>query len=231
MTRHLLAILLALAVLAAACGDSDEATTTSAPVTTASGNTLETLPPTSTEPPPTTIPPTTVDLVAAQYGAPEIIGDPLPPVGGTPDPAAGLASPVIVGADYYGNRASIGDTGTTQAVLFVAHWCGHCQNELPEIVSWLDETGGVDGVNFLLVTVAVDPNRPNFPPSEWIEREGWAEPILLDDDASSAFQMFGGSAIPYWVFLNPDGTVATRVEGGIGSDELAAILADLSIAP
>jgi len=230
MTRHLLAIVLALALLAAACGDSDGATTSAAP-TTAGGNTLETLPPTSTVPPATTIPPTTVDVVAAQFGTPEIIGDPLPPVGGTPDPAAGLPSPLIVGADYAGNRSSIGDTGTTQAVLFVAHWCGHCQNELPEIAQWLDETGGVDGVEFVLVTVAVDPNRPNFPPSEWIEREGWSAPVLLDDEGSSAFLMFGGSAIPYWVFLNPDGTVATRVEGGIGSDELEAILADLAIAP
>ena len=139
----------------------------------------------------------------------------------------GSPSPVVVGADYDGNRVSIGDTGTAQAVLFVAHWCGHCQNELPEIVSWLDETGGVDGVDFVLVTVAVDPNRMNFPPSEWIEREGWTEAILLDDEASSAFRMFGGSAIPFWVFLNSDGTVATRVEGAIGSDELATILADL----
>lgn len=227
MTRHLLAALLALALLAAACGDSDGSSTTSAPATTVSGNTLETLPPTSTEPPPTTIPSTTIDVVAAQFGTPEITGDPLPPVGGTPDPAAGLPSPLIVGADYAGNRSSIGDTGTTQAVLFVAHWCGHCQTELPEIARWLDETGGVDGVDFALVTVAVDPNRPNFPPSEWIEREGWDEPILLDDEDSSIFRMFGGSAIPYWVFLNPDGTVATRVEGGIGGDELAAILADL----
>ena len=227
MTRHLLAIVAVVALLAAACGDSDGATTTSAPATTAGGNTLETLPPTSTEPPPTTVPPTTVDVVAAQYGTPEISGDPLPPVGGTPDPAAGLPSPVVVGADYDGNRSSIGDTGNKQAVLFVAHWCGHCQNELPEIVGWLDETGGVDGVDFVLVTVAVDPNRPNFPPSDWIRQEGWSEPILLDDDNSSAFRMFGGSAIPFWVFLNADGTVATRVEGAMGGTELEAVLSGL----
>ena len=213
-------------MLAAACGDSDGATTT-APPTTASGNTLETLPPTSTTAPATSMTTTTVDVVAAQYGAPQITGDPLPPVGGSSDPAAGLPSPVIVGADYDGNRSSIGDTGNAQAVLFVAHWCGHCQNELPEVVRWLDETGGVDGVDFVLVTVAVDPNRPNFPPSEWIAGEGWSEPILLDDADNSAFLMFGGSAIPFWVFLNPDGTVATRVEGAMGGDELAAVLADL----
>ncbi len=226
MTRSLLALVLVLAVVAAACGDSDDSTPTTAP-DAAPGNTLETLPPTSTAAPATTVAPTTVDPVASQFGMPEISGDPLPPVGGTPDSAAGLPSPVIVGADYDGNRTSIGDTGTTQAVLFVAHWCGHCQNELPEIAGWLDETGGVEGVDFILVTVAVDPNRPNFPPREWIEGEGWAEPILLDDAESSAFRMFGGAAIPFWAFLNADGTIATRVEGSIGADELEAILAEL----
>jgi len=224
------ALVIGLVVAVAACGGDGATPTTNAPVTTASGNTLETLPPpiTTTTPPITT---TTTDPIAAEYGSPIVQGDPLPEVGQTPDPAVGMAAPVAVGAGFDGTEARIGGTGSVQAVLFAAHWCSHCQNELPEIATWLNETGGVDGVDFVLVNVAVDPNRGNFPPSEWIEREGWPKPVLLDDVDNSVFRAFGGSSIPYWVFIAADGTIAARVSGETGSQEVESILVDMAIAP
>ena len=226
--RRLTLFLIAVALVAGACGDSGTASTT-----TAGGNTLETLPPTSTTPTSTTPPPettTTVDPVAAEYGSPEISGDTLPLLDSLPDPAVGQAAPVVVGTDYEGNEVTIGGGGSVQAGLFVAHWCPHCQDELPEIVQWLDQSG-VQDVEFVLVTVAVDPIKPNFPPSAWIEAEGWTGPVLLDDEVSSAFVSYGGRSIPYWVFLNADGTVAARAAGAIGSDEVANILAGMANAP
>ncbi len=221
--RRLILFTVAVALIAAACGGSEAASTT-----TAGGYSLETLPPTSRLPPPETT--TTIDLVAAEFGSPEVSGDPLPLLENLPDPAVGLSAPVVVGTDYDGNEVTIGGGGTTQAVLFVAHWCPHCQDELPEIVQWINDTG-VQDVDFVLVTVAVDPTRPNFPPSAWIEAENWTGPVLLDDEVSSAFISYGGRSIPYWVFLNSDGTVAARAAGAIGGDEVASILADMAIAP
>ena len=223
--RTLALLLLALALLVAACGESDAATTTT---TVAAGdNTLETLPPTSTVAPPETT--TTINPIAEEYGLPTVTGTPLPAFASGTDPAIGIEAPVTVGTDYDGTAVTVGGGGgATQAVLFVAHWCSHCQNELPEIVRWLDETGGVDGVDLALVTVAVDPNRDNFPPSAWIEREGWTGPVLRDDADNTAFFAYGGSQIPFWVFINPDGTVAARVSGGIGGDQLESILDEIS---
>lgn len=222
--RRSATLMLTIALVAGACGDDGASGTTS------QGNTLETLPPTTTIAPigQTT---TTIDPVAAEFGSPTVDGAPLPQSGPSPDPAIGMTAPVAVGAGYDTNPVTIGGGGATQALLFVAHWCPHCQSELPEIVKWLDTTGGVDGVEFVLITVAVDPTRPNFPPSDWIAREAWEGPILLDDTENSVFFAYGGSAIPFWVFINADGTIATRVAGGIGADEVEAILSDMAIAP
>ena len=220
--RNYALVLLLVSLVAAACGGSNSATTTTAAV---NDNTLETLPPTSTVAPAVTT--TTVDPIAAEYGTPSVTGTPLPAVVSGTDPAIGVEAPVVVGADYDGTPVTIGGGGSVQAVLFVAHWCSHCQAELPEIVQWLDQTGGVDGVGFVLVTVAVDPNRGNFPPSDWIEREGWTNPVMLDDANNSAFFASGGDSIPFWVFINSDGSVAARVSGGIGGGEVERILTSI----
>jgi hypothetical protein len=221
--------LLALALLVAACG-SDGGVDSSAPEPPSPAEAPATEAPATTAT--TAGPTTTVDPIAAEFGSPELTGDPLPAaVQQGADPAAGLAAPVAVGTDYAGAEVVIGDGGETQAVMFLAHWCSHCQDELPEVVDWLDETGGVDGVEFVLVTSGVDPDRPNFPPSAWIEAEGWTGPVLRDGPESEVFRAYGGSAIPFWAFLHPDGTVATRVLGAMGGDAVAQILADMAIAP
>jgi thiol-disulfide isomerase/thioredoxin len=239
MRRYSL-VLAAIALVAAGCGDGASGATTS-PDTT-SDATLATLPPTTTTAPATTAPEppvtttsavttTTVDLAAGEVGSPILSGDRLPEVGPSPDPAIGVASPVVAGEDYDGTEVTIGEGGSPQAVLFVAHWCGHCQQELPEVVAWLDATGGVDGVEFVLVTVGVDPNRDNFPPSAWLDREGWTGPVMRDDGANSTFYTFGGSSVPYWVFLESDGTVAARIPGRAGIGEVERILQELVAAP
>lgn len=229
LMQRLAPMILVVVLLIAACG-SDGSGDSSAPETPAPAESPTTEAPATTTT--TAGPTTTVDPIAAEFGSPEVTGDALPAaVQQGADPAAGLAAPLAVGTDYDGAEVVIGDGGETQAVMFLAHWCPHCQDELPEIVDWLDSTGGVDGVEFILVTTGIDPDRPNFPPSAWIEAEEWAGPVLRDGPESEVFRAYGGSAIPFWAFLYPDGTVATRVLGALGGDAVADILADMAIAP
>jgi thiol-disulfide isomerase/thioredoxin len=158
-------------------------------------------------------------------GEPTVDGNPLTPFRATAgDDAIGLQAPVITGEDFNGEAVTIGQPGNPTAVAFLAHWCSHCQAEVPRVQAWLDGGGGVDGVDILSVSTAVNSARGNYPPSEWLDREGWEAPVLLDDSNNLAHLSYGGGGFPYWVFLNADGTVAARSAGELDIATLEAFM-------
>lgn len=158
------------------------------------------------------------------FGTPVVNGDALPPAAtaGTSnsDPAIGMAMPAVTGQDFDGKEVSISADGTAKAILFVSHSCPHCQAEIPEVKNWLDTTGGVDGVDLITVSTAANSAANNWPPSSWLEGEGWDLPIIADDQESSAFRAFGGSQIPFWVFVDADGNVTRR---NVGRMQIAGV--------
>jgi len=152
--------------------------------------------------------------VASEAGEPTFEGEWLPIYASTDgDPAVGLPAPKIMGTDYDGNEVVFEPDGTPTAVVFLAHWCPHCQVEVPKVQAWLDAGGGVAGVQILSVTTSINSARDNYPPSEWLEREGWTSPVIRDDTDNTIHTAFGAGGFPYWVFLNGDGTVAARTTG------------------
>lgn len=178
-------------------------------------------------------------VFGGSFGAPpsieEIVGSPqvegsLPPMGGSnvDSSASGLATPTVVGEDFDGNQVSIDNNGRAKAIVFLAHWCPHCQAEVPRVQQWLDETGGVDGVDMYSVTTAVSTTRTNYPPSSWLEDEGWTVPVIRDDGGNTVLRAFGDGGFPFWVFTNSDGTVALRVAGEVPIQELEAFLQELT---
>ena len=58
----------------------------------------------------------------------------------------------------------------------------------------------------------MDPARPNYPPSSWLEREGWTSPVLADGDGEAA-SAYGLPAFPYWVAVDADGRIVERRTG------------------
>jgi thiol-disulfide isomerase/thioredoxin len=112
--------------------------------------------------------------------------------------------------------------------MFVAHWCSHCQVEVPAVQAWVDETGGVEGVEVVAVSTAVVPERPNYPPSAWFAAEAWSSPVLADDMEASSFIAYGGRAIPFWVFVDGGGKVFHRIEGGVDLVTLESVMNDLA---
>lgn len=170
---------------------------------------------------------------AGEYGDPTITGEDLPQMEGgasvvEADPAFGQTAPEVVGEDFDGSTVSITNDGTAKAIVFLAHWCSHCQAEVPRVQSWLDATGGVPGVELMSVTTSANSGQANWPPSSWMEREGWTPPNIRDDSDSSVLRAYGGSSFPYWVFLNSDGTVALRTAGETEIATLQAIMESLN---
>ena len=153
---------------------------------------------------------------------PVVSGPPLPlfesPSG---DPAVGQTIPTVTSP-----TASIQLNGKAKILLFLAHWCPHCQAEVPVVQDWV-EGGNLPGdVDLVSVSTGIDPNRPNYPPSEWLEREGWTSPVIVDESGAVA-DAYGLSAFPYWVFVNADGTVAGRLTGELATSDLDPIVAGL----
>ncbi|MBT8208334.1 MAG: TlpA family protein disulfide reductase, partial [Acidimicrobiia bacterium] len=116
----------------------------------------------------------------------------------------------------------IDGAGQPTAVVFLAHWCPHCQAEVVEVQEWIDQGGGVDGVAIVSVATATEPVRDNYPPSEWLS--DWTPPVLLDDADGSVMAAFGGNAFPFWAFVDADGRVVSRQAGSLDIPVLVELM-------
>lgn len=140
------------------------------------------------------------------------------------DPAVGAAIPEVRGAAFDGSRVAIAHDGRPKVVLFLAHWCPHCQREVPVVQAWLD-AGRLDGsVDLVSVATGIDPRLPNYPPDAWLAREGWTAPVLVDTDGSVA-DRYGLSAFPYWVAVDARGKVVVRATGELTPGQIDALVA------
>jgi thiol-disulfide isomerase/thioredoxin len=162
-----------------------------------------------------------------ETAAVKITGTPLPTYDSatSPDPAVGKTVPTLQGKSVFdGSPVTIGPDsggGQPQLILFVAHWCPHCQAEVPRIVDWAKQ-GVFDGVKVSAVATGTNPTYPNYPPSAWLKDKGWPFPVMADSKAGSGAEAYGLSAYPYFVFVHPDGTVAGRGTGELPEDQVKA---------
>ncbi|HEY3669839.1 MAG TPA: TlpA disulfide reductase family protein [Acidimicrobiia bacterium] len=157
----------------------------------------------------------------------KVSGTPLPDYNAeaASDPAIGETIPTLDGSSLGdGGPITIGpDTGNgePQMIVFVAHWCPHCQNEVPLLVG-LAKQGVFDGVQVSAVATSTSDQAPNYPPSAWLKKEKWPFPVLADSKTGTAAKAYGLSAFPYFVLVNPDGTVAGRGTGELPEEQIKA---------
>ena len=135
------------------------------------------------------------------------------------DKAIGMPAPSIDGSSFDGSPVKV-DTGdgTPRVIVFVAHWCPHCQKEVPAIQQWIDDGNLPKGVEIVYVSTGVAPERGNYPVSDWIEKEGVTPKVVLDDDQSAAASDYGLSGFPYFVMIDGQGKVVARGSGEIPMD-------------
>jgi cytochrome c biogenesis protein CcmG/thiol:disulfide interchange protein DsbE len=160
----------------------------------------------------------------ASSAAVTVDGTALPqlPDGGR-DPAVGAPMPTLSGTGLDGRPMTIGADGRPTMIVFLAHWCPHCRAEVPVVQDWVDDGGLPDGVDLVSVATANDPRRPNHPAADWLDREGWTAPALLDDADDAAAAAAGVSAFPFWVLVDADGNVGARTAGELTPDQLTDI--------
>lgn len=168
------------------------------------------------------------DTDVRQVSFVEKTGSDLPRFGGAAgadDPAVGMAAPAVRGSDFADRRVEItpGD-GRGKVIGFFAHWCPHCQAELPRLSSWLTQNSLPEGVDVVAVSTGVDRGAPNHPPSRWFERDGWPEPIIRDDDLNTIGNAFGLSGYPFFVVVDGQGNVLGRASGQVDTNQWVMLL-------
>jgi thiol-disulfide isomerase/thioredoxin len=141
------------------------------------------------------------------------------------DPAIGQKAPTLNGFSFDGSPVSLQPGGSPMLVLFVAHWCPHCQREVPLIVKYLADGKLPAGMKVMAVATGTSSDAPNYPPSAWLQKVGFTPPVLADSKDQLAAAAYGLPGYPYFVVLKADGTVAYRGSGEKTVDELDKLLA------
>jgi thiol-disulfide isomerase/thioredoxin len=145
------------------------------------------------------------------------------------DAAIGQEAPELIGTNFQGEEVAITADGRPKAVYFMAHWCSHCQAELPALKELMDTGGLPDGVDVYTVSTAIDETLPNFPPYLWFDEEEFEGPVLRDDADSSAYVSYGGGGLPYAVYLDADNRVISRSSGELPSETISALWQQLAL--
>jgi cytochrome c biogenesis protein CcmG, thiol:disulfide interchange protein DsbE len=156
-----------------------------------------------------------------------VSGTPLPMLtGSAKDPAVGKTAPTLTGVTFNGAPVTVGNTGKAHLVIMVAHWCPHCQAEVPRIVS-LYKAGQIP-VPVMTVATGTDSSAPNYPPSAWLAREGWPYPVLVDTKTETAANSYGLPGYPFLVFVDAQGKVVGRLSGEVAPSDLTKLFAALA---
>lgn len=144
---------------------------------------------------------------------------------GAADPAVGLTAPTVSGEDLDGEEITIAADGRAKILVLLAHWCPHCQREVPVIQDWLESGGLPEGVDLYGATVLTNRVRDGdtWPPQEWLADEGWTSPTIKDDREGSIVNAYGMTGTPTYVVLGPDNENLGRLSGEIGVDGLNAL--------
>ena len=166
-----------------------------------------------------------VALSPLEKGKVTILGDPIPV-----DPEIGYLAPSFEAElnDGSGLVTVNPADGTVRLIGFFAHWCPHCQREVPRVSKWLEQNGVPTEIEILAISTAVREGTPNYPPSEWFIKERWPTNIFVDNQDNDLAAAYGLAGFPYWVLVDATGTVVHRSSGEL-TEEQFSYLVDLAI--
>jgi thiol-disulfide isomerase/thioredoxin len=165
---------------------------------------------------------------AAEITDAQVSGEPLAPLTQGLDGAVGRQAPTLSGMSISGEEMTVepGD-GTPKAIAFLAHWCPHCQREVPTVTQWVEDGQMPHGVDLVAVTTGIDRNRPNYPPQDWLEREEFPAETLVDGNNAAA-RAYGLTNYPYWVLVDGEGKVVQRWSGETTPQQLTERIGGLA---
>jgi cytochrome c biogenesis protein CcmG/thiol:disulfide interchange protein DsbE len=161
-----------------------------------------------------------------------VTGESLPPFSSASgDLAVGLPAPLLEGLNFQGDAVTVdpATAGEPYMLVFLAHWCPHCNAEVPRLLDWKNSGAVPSDLNVLGVATASAEGAANYPPASWLSNKGWSWPVLVDElgtpgEAGKAAIAYGASGWPYFVIVGGDGLVKARYSGEIEVDALQELV-------
>ena len=138
------------------------------------------------------------------------------------DAARGEIAPTLSGYSFDGTPLTLAPTGAPTLVVFLAHWCPHCNAEIPRLIEWQASGKMPADLNIVGVSTAARNDQPNFPPSKWVVDMKWPWAVMVDSEAQDAAVAYGVSGYPGLILLDGEGKVLARRSGEVGVTELDA---------
>ncbi|MFM9226783.1 MAG: TlpA family protein disulfide reductase [Actinomycetota bacterium] len=165
--------------------------------------------------------------ITGEFQPVTVTGVPLEPRGeGDTDPAAGVEAPTLTGKDFRGREVVIdpGSDGRPTMLVFLAHWCPHCNREVPQLLEWRDKGLVPENLRVVGIPTASRNDQPNWPPSDWLEEFGWPWEVLADSQAQEASIAYGVDGFPFVAVIDAMGNVKTRWSGERGVDGITQLV-------
>ena len=160
---------------------------------------------------------------AAEFQDVKVAGEALPqlPESGT-DPAVGKAAPTLTGYDLFGRPVTIdpGSDGKATMVVFLAHWCPHCNREVPVLNEWKAKNLVPANLRVVGITTASRPDQANWPPSKWIVAMKWPFDQFADSEKQDASAAYGVGGYPFLTFIDAAGNVTSRTSGEVPVEDI-----------
>jgi thiol-disulfide isomerase/thioredoxin len=162
-------------------------------------------------------------VAPGEYQKVTVDGDALEPLGkDATDPARGKVGPNISGYTFSGFPVSVkpASDGTPTMLVFLAHWCPHCNAEMPRLINWYEDGLVPDDLRVIGIGTASRKDQANWPPSEWMQSFDWPFEVMADTETNQAGVAYGVDGYPFMVILDKDGKVVARHSGEMDESEI-----------
>ena len=155
-------------------------------------------------------------VIPAEFQKITSSGDALEALGSAEtDPALGKQAPALSGYNFAGAPVNInpGSDGKPMLLVFLAHWCPHCNAEVPRLNDWRDKGLVPADLRVVGITTSSRKDQANWPPSNWISEMNWQFEVMADSEEADAAFAYGVDGFPFLVLVNGQGKVVSRFSG------------------
>jgi cytochrome c biogenesis protein CcmG/thiol:disulfide interchange protein DsbE len=145
---------------------------------------------------------------------------PLPESGA--DTETGKSVAVLKGYDLQGRPVTIDPAGEGKAtmVVFLAHWCPHCNREIPVLNKWRESGEVPTGLRVVGITTGSKADQANWPPSKWMTAMKWPFEVMADSEAQEAAAAYGVAGYPFIAFVGANGKITARTSGEVPVEQI-----------
>lgn len=163
----------------------------------------------------------------AEFQDVQTTGNPLaPPNRDGTDLEIGSPAPSLLGFDFDGSKVEVvpGDGSGPLMLVFLAHWCPHCNAEIPVLIEWKESGLVPEGMRVVGVATSSNKRQPNWPPSKWLDNKGWPWETMADTETNVAANLYGVTGFPFIVVVDAEGKVKGRTSGEMGLEALSSFV-------